>query len=423
MSQDAEGGNPPSPVQAVGTDFRNVDVESLQKFNALIKLDKSNASAEDKAQGWRRLAGEEPKFALLAGRRAAQWERYAARRPGATMTEEQRIAKRDSDWKKLSALLLLDETVVSQASKMHWAEEFLKTYRKSPGIESQMAEALIPFVKPGAVQNGLRALALVATEEARSRTAAVSAQIQWVWVAGGSFWMGSDLGRSDARPQHRVHVESFQMAKNPVTFQQYQLCVEAGACPAAHVSDGTCWLWTGSKWEQGTLPPAFQGDDHPVVCVDWNQAQAFAKWVGGRLPTEAEWEYAARGAGKNRQYPWGDEEATCARAVFEDGGPGCGHNSTWPVCSKPDGNTEQGLCDMAGNIWQFLQDRWHDSYSEAPADGSAWEQCSDSVGVVRGGSWNNLARVLPASYRRPCAPAFHYDSVGLRPVRTLGAHP
>ena len=136
-------------------------------------------------------------------------------------------------------------------------------------------------------------------------------------------------------------VKSFQLAKTEVTNKQYKACVEAGAC---------------------TPPSSYEGgDDQPVVNVDWNQAKAFSEWVGGRLPSEAEWEYAARSGGKERKYPWGDEEPSCERAVMNQGGNGCGRNATWPVCSKTAGNTSQGLCDMAGNVWEWTQDWYHDS--------------------------------------------------------------
>ena len=213
--------------------------------------------------------------------------------------------------------------------------------------------------------------------------------------------MGSDRW-PDAKPIHQVAIKPFEIARSPVTNRQYRACIQAGACSELAVKCATA---------------AFMSDDQPVVCVNWEQAAAFSRWAGGRLPSEAEWEYAARGGGKKRAFPWGDEPATCARAVFDDGGYGCGRKTSWGVCSKPAGNTPQGLCDMAGEVYEWVADAYHDSYEKAPTDGSAWADPAPKHRVVRGGSLSRKADYLYASLRGAAAPGNANVTLGFRPAR------
>jgi hypothetical protein len=169
--------------------------------------------------------------------------------------------------------------------------------------------------------------------------------LKMILIKGGVFMMGSGGNES---PVHRVAVKDFYMSKTEVTVGQYRKCVEAGECSEPHWDDGSCWVYNGSNWETGVLSEEFRRENQPIVCVDWKQARTFAKWVGGDLPSEAQWEYASRSEGKDIEYPWGNAEATCEYAVMNDGGNGCGRDRTWEVCSKTEGNTTQGLCDMGG---------------------------------------------------------------------------
>ena len=154
--------------------------------------------------------------------------------------------------------------------------------------------------------------------------------------------------------------------------------------------------------------------------MDWEHAVEYCTFAGGRLPSEAEWEYAARSGGQDIIYPWGNQEATCDYAVMFGYGPGiddpygCGLHHEWPVCSKPAGNTAQGLCDMAGNVWEWLQDCRHDDYVGAPADGSAWEDPPGCYRMERGGGWDYSAYRQRASFRRGGTADVGTDNKGFR---------
>ncbi len=187
--------------------------------------------------------------------------------------------------------------------------------------------------------------------------------------------MGSD-STAGQTPAHAVTVPSFQMTKTEITQKQYRICFEEGTCSALGEASTNC------VWNDPTR------EDHPANCLSWAQARTFCAFVGGRLPSEAEWEFAARSGGKDNPYPWGNAVPTCDFAIIAetDEVAGCGENRPWPVCSKPGGNTDQELCDMAGNVWEWIEDFWHQNYVDAPTDGSAWLE-SSLYRVARGGGY------------------------------------
>jgi formylglycine-generating enzyme required for sulfatase activity len=163
-----------------------------------------------------------------------------------------------------------------------------------------------------------------------------------VCVPAGEFIMGSPEGRgnSDEHPQHTVYLDAFYIDKTEVTAAQYQRCVEAGACSAPNTG-GYCTYGVGGK------------SDHPINCVDWNQAAVYYFWAGKRLPTEAEWEKAARGT-DGRIYPWGDAEPDCTKAQLG----GCG-GQTVTVGTRSTGMSPFGALDMASNVFEWVMD-WYD---------------------------------------------------------------
>ncbi|GIK71666.1 MAG: hypothetical protein BroJett021_06540 [Chloroflexota bacterium] len=206
-----------------------------------------------------------------------------------------------------------------------------------------------------------------ASREGRSAVVNPVDGATYVPVPAGEFIMGSpeSVGDDDEHPQHTVYLDAFWIMQTEVTNAQYARCVAAGACSAPD----------NSYWQD----PAY--GQHPVTDVDWNQAAAYAQWVGGRLPTEAEWEKAARGT-DGRTYPWGDEQPDSSLANC------CGFvNDTTPVGSYPAGASPYGALDMAGNVWEWTAD-WYDSgyYSQSPAQNPTGPAGGD-YRVLRGGSF------------------------------------
>jgi formylglycine-generating enzyme len=202
--------------------------------------------------------------------------------------------------------------------------------------------------------------------------------VEWVVIPGATYMMGWSTEGSGS-PGHEVNVPSFEMLKTEVTAAQYKQCEDEKACSKPSPSgDPSC-----NRHQSGQ-------EGHPMNCVTWQQAVDFCTWAGGRLPSEAEWEYSARSGGQEVAYPWGDDKATCDYAVMADHSgtrPGCGACSTWTVCSKTAGNTAQGLCDMSGNVYEWVEDWYHPTYDGAPTDGSAWEEPPSDMRVLRGGGF------------------------------------
>jgi len=178
--------------------------------------------------------------------------------------------------------------------------------------------------------------------------------VEWVTIPGGRFSMGT-MDFQNATPVHEVNISAFQMSKTLVTVEQYAECVSARQCLPPDVRKLPACNWGRSGREKD-----------PVNCVNWRQAKDYARFAGARLPSEAEWEYAATSGGRNQKYPWGNALPTPDVVVMKRGS-----KATMPVCSRPLGNTAQGLCDMTGNLRQWVEDSFVDSYRGVPVDGSA----------------------------------------------------
>lgn len=210
---------------------------------------------------------------------------------------------------------------------------------------------------------------------------------EMVTVPAGWFWQGCNPavdscyqqtdsildtpGFENELPYRRLNIPAFEIDMHEVTVDDYDQCINEGGCTPPGTHDARC-NWGVSGREQ-----------HPVNCVDWNQAWMFCGWSGKRLCSESEWEKAARGQ-EGFRYPWGNELPTCELAVMN----GCGLNTiTSPVGSKKRGASPYGALDMSGNVLEWVEDDWHDNYDGAPEDGSAWiNNPRNYYRVVRGGS-------------------------------------
>ncbi len=222
-----------------------------------------------------------------------------------------------------------------------------------------------------------------------------------VLIPGGEFMMGSEDGESAEKPRHRHKVEPFYMGIFCVTVAQFrQFVLEAG-----YTDNKESW------WDKDP-------DDHPVRYVNYDDAQAYASWSGLRLPTEAEWEYAARGY-ESREYPWGNDWEEGSRVCWsKQQGP---DGATVPVDGHPEGVSPFGLYQMSGNLWEWCEDWYeHKAYTRY-AKGDFSLPGSGSGRVLRGGSWRyNDPRIFRSAYRSGCDfPEDRFDSLGFRLARAV----
>jgi len=239
---------------------------------------------------------------------------------------------------------------------------------------------------------------LLAAPETRSTEAAVvknpKTGAEMILIPEGEFLMGGTAVRE--RPIHTVFLDAYRIGKNPVTVGEFMAyCADEGIDSSKFPRPSWGWI-----------------DDHPMVRVNWHEARDFCIWAGGDLPTEAQWEKAARGT-DGREYPWGNEwdPSRCQRSRLTAGDA----ESTSPVESYPSGASPFGCLDMAGNVWEWCQD-WY-------AEGYAGQRNRNPTGpptgtsrVLRGGSWfYRDPKNFRSAHRKDLGPWFHNYDRGFRP--------
>lgn len=228
--------------------------------------------------------------------------------------------------------------------------------------------------------------------------------VAWATIPEGEFFMGSletDVSADpDEKPQHPVYLDVFQIMPHEVTNWEYTQCILAEVCKSPNKD-------TFDKTEYG---------DFPVAGVDWQDANIFCDWIGGRLPTEAEWEKAARGGLEGKLYPWGDEELTCELANYWGGSTGCVSDFTPVGNYAPNG---YGLFDMAGNVSEWVMDEYSwDYYSYSPYENPQGPQSFFRAHVVRNGAWTEKEWHQRSAYRGWELPDYRGIALGFRCARS-----
>jgi formylglycine-generating enzyme required for sulfatase activity len=341
------------------------DVTLLQLVEVAKRRDGSGSSPQNKAEAWDELASytqdgrQEVLHSLAVGRRDA-WTKVATALATRAAQLDRVRADMERDTEKLKRLLALDNDVLSTQQKRAFEFEFEQTYA--------------PW------------------RRALEEEGAVTRDDDMVAIASGSYTMGAVDGELDERPLHEVQLAAFELDRTEVTVRAYEKCVRAGACSPAD---------TGSLCNAGQE----RKSSHPINCVDWTQATSYCRWAGKRLPTEEEWEYAARGS-DGRHYPWGNQAPdthVCWEAISGE------REGTCEVGTHPRGDSPFGIHDLSGNVWEWTSSGYSPEYGKLRSLESR---------VARGGGWwFGGASLLRATFRFRNASEYKATFLGFRCAR------
>ncbi|HAH06506.1 MAG TPA: hypothetical protein DCM05_08265 [Elusimicrobia bacterium] len=376
-------------VISVGGSLESLNVEAEERLDEARTVEEDKAALpKARSDAWCRLAevgGENP-YKAEADKACAQWKEYS----DAWGRLQSNI---NPDMEKLSRFLRLKR---AKGQKLAALDAFLANYRDAardwPGVFGAAVENVI-----GARER------LEKTGEAQL----VSGIQDMVLVPAGEFWMGSHEA-DDEKPRHKVLLGDFYIDKFEVRVAQFRDFSQKTGRPIK---------------EQ----PEWSGDDHPVTNADWGEAKAYCEWAGKRLPTEAEWEKAARGT-DGRRFPWGDEDPGAGGLFRMNWGGGRdralwrrdGFQYTAPVGSFKAGASPYGAMDMSGNAWEWVAD-WYDEnyYKKSPAKNPKGPDSGKARGV-RGGAWYYDADACRAPSRGRLVPSGVASGRGFRCALSLG---
>jgi serine/threonine-protein kinase len=258
-----------------------------------------------------------------------------------------------------------------------------------PGSKPEPTPISLPTAAPTQVVTVNPTAAPQSAQAGDERTSSADGMVQ-AFIPSGSFRMGGvDAdAQDDEKPDHKVTLSAFWMDKVEVTNAMYNLCVQAGACEPPR------------EFKSVTRERYFANadfNDYPVIYVSWNDARLYCEWAGRRLPTEAEWEYAARG-GDYRRFPWGEDSPTNNLANYD-----YTVRDTTRVGSFPSGASSFGILDLAGNVWEWVADYYDQQYygiaGEQNPTGPSTAGINGPRRVIRGGSWADSFKDVRVSNR------------------------
>ncbi len=376
-------------AETAGGDYNVEELDVKTLYEQAVEADKNGTDEPEKAiEAWKKVEEIDSNnpYKTLAKTKAREWQTYINQKAELEKAHDEDVGK---------LIMLLPDMSVGFEPKKKALLEFKDKYGKVYGENDY--QTVLMAVADQKLRQRLEKAMLPGTADEQDNP-----DIDMITIPAGAFTMGckGDDCPDDAKPAHKVNLGEFKIDKYEVSLEKYRACVDAGKCPAP--ADFKDCNWAAQTKE-----------DHPVNCVSWKDADAFCKWQGKRLPTEAEWEKAARGE-KNLVYPWGDQPAECRYAVMDMGTPGCQKNSTHEITAKERGQSPYGLFNLIGNVAEWVADWYDDGYSSGEVKNPTGPK-SGKERVLRGGSWKgSVQSKLKAYSRDKAAPNAKTPETGIR---------